>query len=116
MSSAVIVFAASWFGIIITAVISCCIYTEICKRKYGRPKIPCDIKELATEFNYANFIINTNDFKLSEKEHEWELYERTYDQDDGKWNLEIEFKNSKLVAFKATFTSRYSWFFKSYNK
>ncbi len=78
-------------------------------RRHGRALVPADIQDLCANIGRRTFTIVSADFMIAKERKRRRLLERTYQQPDGVWTLQIEMDEDRVVAFEARFASAHTW-------
>jgi len=78
---------------------------------HGAPKIPDDITVLRRSFGKYEIIVTLSDFRAAGNYKNINfLYERFYEEENGRWILKIEMKEGHVIAYYAEYISRISFF------
>ena len=89
------------------------IYAQIQKNriyaKYGKPQIPDEIKDIKDKFGNEVMEIDLNAYSIREKIKDHVLYEKKMQDENGEWNLAIEFNGkNEMTGFEYRYVSKRS--------
>jgi hypothetical protein len=78
-------------------------------KQFGKAVCPPDIDDIIKNFKKHQFDIDLSQFKMEGTKGSHTNYSRRYEVTGGAWYLDVEFRETILIAYNAKYYSKNAW-------